>query len=95
MALVLTIPDVVDSQELHSLHAEPDGVSFELTFDYNQTATRLMTAFERGEMIELVVLTTDGGIFALDDVYVASASFAGGHQSEFRVSLQARAVRPV
>ena len=25
-------------------------------------------------MIELVVLTTDGGIFALDDVYVASAS---------------------
>ena len=95
MALVLTIPDIVDSQELHSLHPEPDGVSFELTFDYNQTAIRLMNARERGEMIELVVLTTDGGIFALDDVYVASASFAGGEQSEFRVSLQARAVRPV
>ena len=94
MALVLTIPNVVDSQELHSLHPEPDGVSFELTFDYNQTAIRLMTALERGEMIELVVLTTDGGIFALDDVYVASASFVGGEQSEFRVSLQrARCVR--
>ena len=60
MALVLTIPNIVDSQELHSLHPEPDGVTFELTFDYNQTATRLMTALERGEMIELVVLTTDG-----------------------------------
>ena len=95
MALVLTIPDIVDSQELHSLHPEPDGVTFELSFDYNQTAVRLMTALERGEMIELVVLTTDGGIFALDDVYVASAAFAGGEQNEFRASLQARAVRSV
>ena len=43
MALVLTIPGVVDSQELHSLHPEPDGVTFELTFDYNETATRLMS----------------------------------------------------
>ena len=41
------------------------------------------------------MLTTDGAIVALDDVYVASASFAGGQQSEFRASLQARAVRVV
>jgi hypothetical protein len=95
MALVLTIPGVVDSQELHSLHPEPDGVTFELTFDYNETAVRLMSFLERGEMIELVVLTTDVGFFALDDVYVASASFAGGQQSEFRASLQAREVRTV
>jgi hypothetical protein len=95
MALVLTIPGVVDSQELHSLHPEPDGVSFELTFDYNDTARRLMSFLEGGEMIALVVLTTDGGFFALDDVYVASASFVGGEQSEFRASLQAREVRTV
>ena len=95
MALALTIPGVVDSQDLHSLHPEPDGVTFELTFDYNDTAIRLMTAHERGEPLELVVLTTDGAILALDDVYVASASFAGGQQSEFRASFQARAVRVV
>jgi hypothetical protein len=95
MPLALTIPGVVDSQDLHSLHPEPDGVTFELTFDYNDTAIRLMTAHERGELLELVVLTTDGAIVALDDVYVASASFAGGQQSEFRASLQARAVRVV
>jgi hypothetical protein len=93
MALALSIPGLVESQELQSLHPEPDGVTFELTFDYNDTATRLMTALERGEQIELVVLTTDGGIVALDDVYVASAAFAGGEQSLFRASLQARAVR--
>jgi hypothetical protein len=93
MALALTIPGVVDSQDLHSLHAEPDGVTFELTFDYNELATRMLAALDRGEPYELVVLTTDGGIMALDDVYVASAAFAGGSQSEFRTSLQARAVR--
>ena len=42
MALVLTIPGVVDSQDLHSLHAEPDGVSFELTFEYDTTAIEVM-----------------------------------------------------
>jgi hypothetical protein len=95
MALVLTIPGIVDSQDLHSVHREPDGVTFELTFDYNDTAVRLMNALERGERIELMVLTTDAGFFALDDVYVASAAFAGGEQSEFRTSLQAGAVRTV
>jgi hypothetical protein len=93
MAIALTIPGVVDGQDLHSLHAEPDGVTFELTFDYNELATKMLSAFERGELYQLVVLTTDNGIVALDDVYVASASYAGGDQSEFRTSLQARAVR--
>ena len=93
MALALTIPDVVESQELHSLHAEPDGVSFEVTFDYNDTATRIMDAFSRGTRYELVVLTTDSGIMALDEVYVASASFAGGSSPAFHCSFQAQAVR--
>jgi hypothetical protein len=93
VALALSIPGVVESQDLQSLHPEPDGVTFELTFEYNDTATRLMSALERGEAIELVVITTDGGILALDDVYVASAAFAGGEQSVFRASLQAGAVR--
>ena len=93
MPLVLSIPGVVDSQDLHSLHPEPDGVTFEITFDYNATAAQLMRALTDGERYELVVLTTDGGIMALDDVYVASASFAGGEAPVFRASLQAGAVR--
>jgi hypothetical protein len=93
MALALSIPGVIDSQELHSVHPDPDGVTFEITFDYNATATLLMSAHARGERYELVVLTTDGGIMALDEVYVVSAVFAGGEQSEFRCSLQAKAVR--
>jgi len=93
MALALTIPGVVDSQDLHSLHPEPDGVSFEVTFDYNDTATRIMDAFARGAKYDLVVLTTDSGIMALDDVYVASASYAGGGSPVFHCSFQAQAVR--
>ena len=93
MALVLTIPGVVDSQDLHSLHAEPDGVTFEMTFDFNATSTAMMRALEIGERIELVVLTTDSGIVALDDVYVTSASYGAGDPAEFRCSMQARAVR--
>ena len=92
-ALALTSPGVVDGQELHSLHPEPDGVSFAVTFDYNDTATRIMDAFSRGERYELVVLTMDSGIMALDDVYVTSASFAGGSSPAFQCSFQARAVR--
>ena len=93
MTLALTIPGVVDSQDLHSLHAEPDGASFGISFDYNDTATRIMDAHSRGEKYELVVLTTDSGIVALDDVYVASAAYVGGSEPAFHCSFQAQAVR--
>jgi hypothetical protein len=95
VALALTIPGIVESQELHSVHAEPDGVSFTLTFDFSDTATYLMQAVNRGERIELVVLTTDVAIFALDDVYVTSASYGAGDPAIFHTSLQAGAVRRV
>ena len=93
MALALTIPGVVDSQDLQSVHAEPDGVSFAVAFDHDDTAVKLMTAHERGEPFELVVLTLDSGIMALDDVYVASAAYVGGSSPVFQCSFQARAVR--
>jgi hypothetical protein len=93
VALALTIPGEVDGQDLHSVHPEPDGVTFQITFGYNDTAQRLMLALQRGEKFELLVLTTDAGILALDGVYVTSASVAGGEQPEFYGSLQAEAVR--
>jgi hypothetical protein len=93
VGLALTIPGVVESQDLHSLHAEPDGVSFTLSFDFSDTATFLMRALERGQRIELVVLTTDAQILALDDVYVTSASYGAGEPALFQTSLQAGEVR--
>jgi hypothetical protein len=54
-----------------------------------------MQAVDRGERIELVVLTTDVAIFALDDVYVTSASYGAGDPAIFQTSLQAGAVRRV
>ena len=93
MALALTIPGVVEAQQLQAVHPEPDGVSFAVTFDYNDTATTLMSAYERGEHYALVVLTLDAGMMALDDVYVTSASYAGGSSPIFQCSLQAGAVR--
>ena len=50
---------------------------------------------DRGEQIELVVLTTDAAILALDDVYVRVRRIAGGDRPMFRGSLQAGAVRRV
>ena len=53
MALALTIPGVVDSQDLHSLHPEPDGVSFAVTFDYNDTATAGGDSGSRNRAVEM------------------------------------------
>ena len=52
-----------------------------------------MAMSSSGERLDLVVLTTDNGIIALDDVYIASAAFAGGESPEFRCAMQAGAVR--
>ena len=76
-----------------SREPRPAWLSAGRTFDYNDTATRIMDAYARGEKYDLVVLTTDSGIMALDDVYVASASFAGGSSPAFLCSFQAQAVR--
>ena len=93
MSLALSIPGEIESQDLHSLHPDPDGVTFEIAFEYNDNAQRLMLALHRGERFELVVLTTDAAILALDEVYVASVSSPDGDPPEFRGSLQAAAVR--
>ena len=90
MGAYLTIPGVVESETLHSFQREADGLTFDITFDIGPTATELMHAAQTGSKYDLVVLTTDGGIIALDDVYVASLSLSG---SGAAASLLAREVR--
>jgi hypothetical protein len=58
----LTIPEIVDSEPLHSVSPGNDGHTFGVTMDVGNTALQLMRAHEEGRMIPLVVLTTDAQI---------------------------------
>ena len=80
MGLYLTIPDIVESEVLHSLAPDHDGLTFRVVMDVSETAVRLMRASEQGEHIPLVVLTTDVQILALDSVYVTEASVSAQQQ---------------
>lgn len=77
MGLYLTIPDVVDSETLHSLTAGHDRLTFSVTLDAGDTAVRLMRFSQEGQNIPLVVLTTDSQIIALDSVFVTDVSVGG------------------
>jgi hypothetical protein len=92
MGLYLTIPDMVDSEELVSLSPGSDRVSFTIVMSPSETLMHLMHACTTGQHIPLVVLTTDIQIIALDSVYVTEASMNGGYG---QVSLVAQEVRVV
>jgi hypothetical protein len=92
MALALTIPDIVESEPLHSVSPAPDGVTFTVVMDAGNTTVRLMRAHESGEHLPLVVLTTDNQILALDSVYVTEVSVSS-QNSAAQVTFLAQAVR--
>lgn len=92
MGLYLTIPDVVESEELHSVSPAPDGVTFTISLDHSNTVVQLMQANANGQHIPLVVLTTDAMILALDSVYVTEISI-GTQGSPTVVTFLAQAVR--
>jgi hypothetical protein len=77
VASYLTIPEIVESEPMLSLSAAADGFTFSVTISANDTASRLMRASQVGELIPLVVLTTDAQMLALDDVYVTQVSLSG------------------
>jgi hypothetical protein len=92
MGLYLTIPDIVESEVLHSLSPDHDGLTFRAVMDVGDAAVRLVRASEIGEHIPLVVLTTDAQILALDSVYVTEASISG-QQPYAYFAFAAQAVR--
>jgi hypothetical protein len=93
MGAYLTIPGVVESQELHSAQREMDDKSFVITLDTDDVAMQLFRLAERGERIELAVLTLEPSLMlALDDVYVSNAAMSS-QQSIFSCTLLAREVR--
>lgn len=94
MAHALTIPDIVESEPVHSVQFESAGLSFTVIIDAGETAVRLMRANMQGEHLPLVVLTTDSQIIAFDSVYVTYLS-VGGQPPVAQVGLQAQASRIV
>ena len=93
MSMSLTIPGVVDQQDLHSVQRESDR-SFQIVLDLGTTATELFQASGAGRHFELMVLTIEPTmILALDDVYVAQASISSGEPQLMSATLDAGAVR--
>lgn len=95
MGLYLTIPDIVESEPLHSVAPGNDGHTFGLTMDVGDTVLRLMKAHEEGQVIPLVVLTTDAQILALDDVNVTEVFISGHEPPAAYAGFLAEAVRVV
>jgi len=93
VGLYLTIPEIVESELLHSVSPAGDGVTFGLTMDVGNTVVELMRANETGQILPLVVLTTDAQILALDDVNVTQVSISGQDPAGAYVALLAGAVR--
>jgi hypothetical protein len=92
MGQYLTIPDMVESEPLVGLSADPDRVTFRLLLELGDTAVQLIRANENGQHIPLVVLTTDAQILALDSVFVTQFS-TSGQPPIAEVTIQAQEVR--
>jgi hypothetical protein len=95
VAIYLTIPDIVESVELLSVSAGPDGVTFAASMAVSDTAVRLMRAAANGELIPLVVLTMETQIIALDSVYVTDATQTAGERPLVELTFAAQAARVV
>jgi hypothetical protein len=94
VASYLTIPEITEAEDMLSMTAGDDGLTFHVTINAGDTAARLMVAFDRSERLPLVVLATDGGMVALDDVYVTGVSFTSDPTTPIAsVSFLARDVR--
>ena len=96
MAQYMTIPEVTDAEDLISISTGGNDHSFNIVINVGDTATRLFEASAKGTLIPLVVLVTDGPMFALDDVVVSSVS-VGDDQGNplMNLTLDAQEVRIV
>jgi hypothetical protein len=93
MTICLTIPGIVDQEDLHSLQRESDR-SFHIVLAAGTTATELFHAASSGRHYELMLLTIEPTmILALDDVYVSQASIGSGEPQLLSATLDAGSVR--
>ena len=94
VANYLTIPEVTEAEDLVSFSTGSSDRSFNIVINAGTTATWLFQAAANGTHIPLVVLMTDAGTLALDDVYVSSAQVGGGSGDTYMsMTLDAQEVR--
>ena len=97
MAYYLTIPEITDAEDIVSFSMGSGDRSFTIVINAGATANELFQAAAKGTVIPLVVIVTDGPMFALDDVVVSSglAGGTGGAENYMTFTLDAAAVRMV
>ena len=90
----LVIGEITEYEEILSFSAEPNGLTFTVVINASNTATQLLNASARGDLLPLVVIATDGLTYALDNVYVSEASLGSTQDTpQMTVAFSAEAVR--
>lgn len=90
----LVIGEITEYEEILSFSAEPNGLTFTVVINASNTATQLLNASARGDLLPLVVIATDGLTYALDNVYVSEASLGSTQGTPLMtVAFSAEAVR--
>jgi hypothetical protein len=90
----LTIPEITESEPLQSVQVQHDNRSFVVVLSADSVAVRLNQAAQTGERLDLVVLTLESSIVALDNVYIVGSNFSQGDQGPLaELTFQAEAVR--
>ena len=90
----LVIGEITEYEEILSLSAEPNGLTFTVVINAGTTATQLLDASARGQLLPLVVIATDAVTYALDNVYVSDATLGSSEgQPLMTVAFLAEAVR--
>jgi hypothetical protein len=94
VAYYLTIPEVTEAEELVAFNPGSSPHSFDIVINAGTTSTWLFRAATDGTFIPLVVVVTDGGTTALDDVVVSGAASGGSPVEAYMTfTLDAQAVR--
>ena len=95
MTAYLTIPEITDYEPVQSLTIDGGGKTFSVVIGIGETAQRLQQAGAQGTLLPLVVVATDAGMYALDNVYVTNIVFSTGDPPALQLSFEAEAVRVV
>jgi hypothetical protein len=92
----LTIPEVTEAEDV-LFYSLPGGTvtTFSVTIRAEEVAVRLQNMAVNGTVLPLVVLATDAGMFALDDVLIESYQFVSstGDAPLAEMTLNPRSVR--
>jgi hypothetical protein len=92
----LTIPEITEAEDVISYSMGTGGTTFSVAIRAEDVAVRLQKMAVDGTLLPLVVLATDGGMFAMDDVVIESYQFVSTADAPLaEITFNARDVRLV